>query len=190
MANKIFRREHVWTFCLLLGLVSIYVGTHWQKHPAGNSSTVAAVYTQQNSQILTIPSLGISAPIVYSSSNIESKIQTDLQSGVAHLSGTANVGDVGNAFIVGHSSNYKNAPGNFNEVFAKLPEIKIGDQIRVRVGSEEFDYTVTQTHIVQPTELWVESQETDGAKILTLQTSYPVGTAKQRFIVVSKLAGQ
>ncbi|HEX5429813.1 MAG TPA: sortase [Patescibacteria group bacterium] len=150
-------------------------------------SVVSSVQISANNDILGIPALNISTPIVYSSATNESGIQQDLESGVVHLAGTANPGDVGNAYIVGHSSNFKDAPGSFNEVFKNLPNIRVGDEITIRQGTRQLRFVVTKTQVVEPTELWVMSQATDGAKILTLQTSYPVGTAKQRFVAIAKL---
>jgi len=187
-SKKILNPATQWTLILLGGLSFIYVSLHWQniKSPKPSGS-VAAVLTAANSDVLDIPTLNISAPIIYSRATKESDIQTQLTLGIVHLSGTADPGDVGNAFIVGHSSNYKNALGNFNEVFKALPNIQVGDTITVIHNGKTLDFVVYETRVVEPTELWVESQATDGMRVLTLQTSYPVGTAKQRFVAIARL---
>ena len=174
---------------LIGGLAFIYVGLHWHDllPQPEISGAVTALHVAQNPASLQIPSLGISAPMIYSKASQESDIQTELESGVVLLAGTARPGAVGNAYIVGHSSNYKNAPGGFNDIFKNLPNIRVGDTIKVFVGKTEYDYVVYETRTVLPTELWVESQETAGAKVLTLQTSYPVGTANKRFVAIAKM---
>ncbi len=48
-------------------------------------------------------------------------------------------------------------------------------------------YKVIKTKVISPNDLSVLNQETDGKKILTLQTSYPIGTALKRFIVIAEL---
>jgi LPXTG-site transpeptidase (sortase) family protein len=179
-----------YTLLLVGGLAWIYFGLNWQNflpshRPASNVISAAVLTT--NADRVEIPNLNIIAPIIYSDSGVESKVQKELESGVVHLAGTADPGEVGNAYIVGHSSNYKNAPGSYNQVFRRLPDIKPGDEIDVYRSGKLLRFEVYHTEVVQPTELWVMSQETSGEKILTLQTSYPVGTAKQRFIAISRL---
>jgi LPXTG-site transpeptidase (sortase) family protein len=189
--KKILTPQSQWTLILIGGLCFICVGFNWQKLVAPKVALnpyVSAVLTQAGSDYLTIPTLSISAPIIYSTETKESSIQQALASGVVHLAQTATPGEVGNAYIVGHSSNYKDASGNFNEIFKNLPHIRTGDVVSIVRGGDQFEYVVTQTKIVEPTELWVMSQATEGQKILTLQTSYPIGSAKQRFIVRAKLS--
>ena len=187
--KKGLTRQSQWTLILVGGLCFIYVGTQWNNFfPTENhAGTIGSVLTQANSDILAIPSLNITAPIVYSEGIRESSVQRELQNGVVHLAATALPGDSGNAYIVGHSSNFDNAPGVYNEIFKELTKIRIGDEVDVFRNEQKFKFVVTETHIVEPTELWVMSQATEGEKRLSIQTSYPVGTAKQRFIVVSKL---
>lgn len=137
---------------------------------------------------LVIASLNITAPIVYADATDDKTVQTDLQSGVVHYANTANPGTVGNCYIFGHSSDYLFTPGNFKTVFAVLPKIAIGDQIQISDSSGKiFVYTVTSTKVVAPNDTSVLSQDTNGARILNLQTSYPVGTALKRFIATAQI---
>jgi LPXTG-site transpeptidase (sortase) family protein len=179
-----------WSLILVGGLAFIYVGVHWRdfrtNHLVDTNVVSSAVITSDADRV-EVARLNISAPIIYSNSAIESKIEKELQSGIVHLSGTANPGEVGNAYIVGHSSNYKGAPGSYNQVFRQLPEIKAGDEIQIIKKDKILIFQVYDTRVVQPTELWVMSQETSGERILTLQTSYPVGTAKMRFVAIARL---
>lgn len=137
---------------------------------------------------LLIPNLNISAPINYVAQIDEALFQTALQTGVVHYPGTSQLGKTGNAYIFGHSSDFAFAPGNFKTVFALLPKIQLGDKIYVSdAEGKVFTYQVTDTKVVESNDLSVLSQETNGQKILSLQTSYPLGTALRRFIVISQL---
>lgn len=141
---------------------------------------------EEVSSALRIERLGITAPLLFSESRKEDDFQVLLRSGVVHMARTAFPGQVGNAYIVGHSSDYKHVPGEYKRVFESLPQIKTGDLIQVNYEGREYVYKVFETKIVSPNDTWVMSQETQGRKLLSLQTSYPIGTAKQRFIVVAE----
>jgi LPXTG-site transpeptidase (sortase) family protein len=184
--KKLLTKQSKWTLVLIGGLLAIYLIFHWDDVFKKTNDVVLLNPTATD--FLYIDELGIAAPIVYSQQTQEKKIQEELANGIVHLSGTARVGQVGNMYIVGHSSNSKNAPGNFNSVFAKLPNIPVGGKIVITHDLKHYTYVVYETRIVEPTELWVESQATSGEKILTLQTSYPVGTANKRFVAIARLA--
>jgi sortase A len=151
------------------------------------SPAVIPVIKKVTPNFLTIETLNIKAPIVYVGENKEEVFQTALQTGVVHFPGTAKPGEYGNVYILGHSSDYAWAKGEFKTVFASLPEIQKGVEITVSDSEgNPFTYTVTGTKIVAPEELSVLDQDFK-KKTLTLQTSYPLGTALKRFIVYSEL---
>jgi len=166
---------------LILGCCLILL---WPKSPVIDQPKVSVA---PNAPVLMIERLDIIAPINFAQSTQEAHIQKDLQSGVVHLKNTAYPGTVGNAYIVGHSSDYAHVPGNFKQVFKRLPEIKLGDIITLEVQGQSYDYEVFETRVVEPSDLSVLSQETNGRKILSVQTSYPVGTALQRFLAFAEL---
>jgi LPXTG-site transpeptidase (sortase) family protein len=136
---------------------------------------------------IEIPSLGISAPIVEAAVKTEAGFQEALKTGVVHYPGTANVGEVGNAYLFGHSSDFAFKGGSFKTVFALLPQIKDGAEILVSdAQGNRFKYKVFKQFVAKSTDTSLLSQNTDHQKRLTLQTSYPIGTALQRYIVVSE----
>ena len=134
-----------------------------------------------------IPKINLSAPLVYPNSNKETKIQLALQSGVAHYFGTAGPGEYGNAVFVGHSSDYPWRKGKYKTVFALLPRLTAGDKIYISDDSDTFAYKVIKTKIVKRDDFTIFHQAGYKLKLLTLQTSYPLGTALKRFIVVAEM---
>ena len=73
-------------------------------------------------------------------------------------------------------------------MFALLPQIKIGSEILVSNPSGQvFKYLVIQTAVASPRDVQWLAQENYEKKLLTLQTSYPIGTALRRFIVRAEL---
>ena len=138
--------------------------------------------------LLSIASLGIEAPIVYPTANSETAYQAALVNGVAHYPGTPLPGELGNVYIFGHSSDFVFSKGHYKSIFATLPKIALGDQIVVSDPSgNAFTYTVTGSREVAADDLSVLDQHGKQKKLLTLQTSYPVGTALKRWIVIAEL---
>ena len=141
----------------------------------------------QPNEIL-IPSIGVRAPIVYVDVISEPVFVEALHHGVVHYPMTANVGEPGNAFLFGHSSDWIGVEDPYRNVFALLPHLLVGDEITVTdQDGLTFTYVVTETFIVTPTDTRVLEQGDGTESILTLQTSYPFGTALARFIVRATL---
>ena len=141
--------------------------------------------------LLIVEALAIRVPIQYVAVVDENKFQQALANGVVHYPGTAQVGEVGNAYIFGHSSDFPWKAGSYKTVFATLPKIKLGDQIVVsdRIG-KKFIYEVKEAKIVSKDDLSVLDQRDYEKSWLTLQTSWPVGTALKRFVAVAELVKQ
>lgn len=152
-----------------------------------NKTPVEVVEKREPSTIY-IESLGIQAPLVYTDETEERKFQEALAFGVVHYPGTADVGEKGNAFFFGHSSDFPTKPGNYKTIFALLPHIQMGQEIIVTdTKGVVYKYEAVSTHIVKPTDTqWLKQGDRSEAMI-TLQTSYPVGTAINRFLVIGKL---
>lgn len=135
---------------------------------------------------LRIPSLGIDAPIVEASARTQAAYKTALRQGVAHLPGTAEPGSAGNSYLFGHSSDLPWASGDYKNVFALLPEIKIGTTIYASdKDGNAYAFTAAGTRIVRGDDLSVLAAPGNEKRMLTLQTSYPIGTALRRFIVTA-----
>ena len=152
-------------------------------------------YVQQNigstvpaKNTLTVPSLGIIVPVVYVGAATEEVFQPALEHGVVHFPHSALAGQVGNVYIFGHSSDYVWSKGKYKNIFALLPKTEIGAEILLTDEKGNlFTYLVTKKFVVAANDVSVLSQATGGKRILTLQTSYPIGTALKRYIVQAEL---
>jgi|GEM_PF-2665359 len=132
---------------------------------------------------IIIPAIGLRAPVIYGGSY--EAILTDLERGVVQYQGTALPGQVGNLVLLGHSSNFPWAPGEYKTVFSLLDKLSLGHEIIVPHGSVRYRYLVTETKVVSPSELSVlEKTSYPG---LTLITCYPIGTTRSRLIVRAEL---
>ena len=179
---------------ILLSLFNLIpVWKYWTyKPPLQNTDTKRLEQKQQGQKIepnmVFIDKLSIAAPIIYVEQNSEAAFQEGLQKGVVHYPGTPQVGQSGNVYIFGHSSDFIYSSGKFKTVFTLLPKIQIGDLITVSdKGGTPYIYKVIATKIVSPKDLSVLDQQNFQKKFLSLQTSYPIGTALKRFVAVAEL---
>ncbi len=174
--------------CAILVVINFNFFYQQAKYYFSDSNNQKAQITTQPN-LLQIPSLNVSAPVIYVSEKTEKVYQAALASGVVHYPETALPGELGNAYIFGHSSDLAWSKGSYKTVFALLPKIKIGDKIVIsNQTGEQFTYIVTKTFVVSPSDLSVLDQFNKQKKVLTLQTSYPVGTALKRFIVQAEIS--
>ena len=138
---------------------------------------------------VTVPRIGVRAPLVGISVNTEKEQQAGLAKGVIHIAETPEPGEPGNAFYAGHSSDYFFKSGSYKTVFALLPQLKKGDYFILTSDSTAYYYTVNETVITGPDDTSVMTRGAGQDKLASLQTSYPVGTAKKRFVAIGKLSG-
>jgi sortase (surface protein transpeptidase) len=106
---------------------------------------------------ILIPKIGKNIPLVnvehFDATNSEEwhKIfMRELEKGIIKYPGSADPGTEGNSFIFGHSSNYPWAKGDYNDVFALLNELQLGDEIIVFFKQKKYVYVVREKNIVKP----------------------------------------
>lgn len=121
---------------------------------------------------IVIPSINVDAPVV-AGDDWES-----LKKGAGHHIGSANPGERGNCVISAHNDIY-------GEIFRRLPEMKVGDEIVVETETQVYRYVVEQTRIVEPTEVSVMAPTS--SPVLTLISCYPYGIDTHRIVVIATL---
>lgn len=143
---------------------------------------------------LVIPAIGKNVPIVNVPADaliaedwkrLENDIQSALKNGVAHYPGTAQPGQIGNVFITGHSSYYFWDDGKYKDVFARLHDLYAGDEFTIFWNQDVYHYRITERKVVPPEDTSVLNQPRD-KRIATLMTCTPIGTAKNRLILVAE----
>ena len=132
-----------------------------------------------NNYSLSIPKLKIDNAKVIISGN-------DLSKSLIHFTGPT-PGTIGNPVIFGHSTLllFYN-PRDYKAIFSKLPDLEIGDDIRIEVDNVSFVFRVYKMYITNPADLSVLNQDTLDRE-LTLVTCVPPGTYFKRFIVRARL---
>jgi len=141
----------------------------------------------ENNYVLNIAKLNLSAPIIINvNGNDKDAYNKALEGGVAHLLGSALPGQAGNPFIFGHSSYYAWKPGNYKQIFKNLNDLEVGGSITISSNLSTYNYKVTDKEIVQPNDVAVANQNYTEKK-LTLMTCWPIGSDKERLVVVGVL---
>lgn len=128
--------------------------------------------------------LNIKAPITWKIPNKPEQVKDGLVNGVIHIDGTALPGETGNVFITGHSSNYPWAKGNYNNIFALINKLVVGDLVQLKYKNVDYVYKVSDIKVVEPSDISVLAPTADPS--LTLMTCTPVGTSLRRLIIISK----
>ena len=131
--------------------------------------------------LITIPKLKIK----------KAKVKVDslkFDQNLAHFPGTAIPGEVGNAFITGHSVLPQFAdPNNYKTIFTKLPDLEVGDDVLVEFPDKTLHFTVQYAKVVDPKDLSVLLPISSTGRNLTLMTCVPPGTNIKRLVVITSL---
>ncbi len=102
-----------------------------------------------------------------------------LEHGVWHRPGTGDPVKGGNMVIAGHRFIYGS-----NSAFYNLDKLAKGDLLGVWWNQKKYIYQVSETKVVQPTEISIENPTKD--KQLTLFTCTPLWTSKERQVIIAK----
>ena len=135
--------------------------------------------------------LDIQAPIVdvkyYTEDKLEKwDFEKELEQWVVKYPGTPDPSQKWNMLIFGHTSNYAWIKSDFNNVFSKIPQMEIGNQIKLARNGKIYIYKVVSKDIVKPKDLIAIWQKNDDHYI-SLIWCYPIGDSKQRVVVQWKL---
>ena len=144
---------------------------------------------------IIIPKLGKNIPLVdvqkretvVKYAEMNDIFMTELKKWVVRYPGTAHPGEAGNVFIFGHSSNYPWVQSEYNDVFALIDTLAIGDEIIVYYNQQTFLYRMTDRSVVKPGDTDVLAARDSSKKEISLMTCWPVGTALERYIIFGEL---
>src|SRR6185369_2277603 len=124
----------------------------YEKHPelmaAVESSTAHAspsvfpvVPVQQFDGEISIPKIGVTAPVLQVSDSSDATILAALKKGVVLYPGSSNPGQPGTAVIIGHSSS--DLPWTkYSAIFSLLDRVQANDLIYVTVNGTQYAYRV------------------------------------------------
>jgi LPXTG-site transpeptidase (sortase) family protein len=139
---------------------------------------------------ISIPTIGITAPVVLEKSLDPNVILGRLSDGVVHYSDSPLPGEEGTSVILGHSSAYPWYKGKYGSIFALLGNLKNGDAVVIANGGKTLVYKVSDILIFNPlsnnSRLQQISQSDNRSSVL-LVSCWPVGTNLKRIAVRADL---
>lgn len=125
---------------------------------------------------------------------IESPVQVKLRDGIVHLPFTPSPGEVGNSYIIGHSSNYSSVESDYNFIFEPIIEkVSEGEEFVVYDNlGRELTFRVIETKSVRQEEVGEAYKKFDDKRTVTLQGSILEQTADgwlptKRYLVTGEL---
>lgn len=166
---------------------SLASSNFYLNRPSGNnlkaSEIVKAKFTySEKNNILEIPKIGISVPIIFSQNTEQKSLLEDLNKGVVYYPGSVLPEESGQSVILGHS-----APPNWpkikqDTVFSELDNLSPGDKIIVYINNKRYTYTVKRTDILEKGQEIVSEDNS-----LALVSCYPPGKDLQRITVQAEI---
>jgi len=154
----------------------------------GHSQIEAKTTYTDKQNTLEVPKIGISVPIVFSTTADISSLKKDLNSGAVYYPGSVYPGQTGQIVILGHSA----PPGwpkiKNDWIFTDLDKLTPGDTVLIDLNNKQYTYIVKQKTIIKRG-ADVPSDGLDGNNnILTLISCWPPGKDYQRIAVQAELA--
>jgi len=118
--------------------------------PEIKTAAPAAESNKPRHDMLTIPKINITAPIITAKTDNNDVVHGLLDSGVVLYPGSVAFGAAGQTVILGHSAPVGWPKIKYDWVFSKLNELKKGDMVVVTYNFETRYYQVVNTRVVSP----------------------------------------
>ena len=119
---------------------------------------------------IEIPKIQAKIPI------LEGASKANLKVGAGHITGTSDLGSVGNTALAAHRSH------TYGKMFNRLDEVEVGDTIFIETSEGNFEYVVYKILVVTPDDISVLYPSKED-RVLTLITCTPLYTATHRLVV-------
>ena len=191
--------------------VSVLVNDFFNPYPGIDASSINTYFypnqnqqkstqTQENTVIesakfsytdklneLEIPKLGISAPMVFSTSTDVNKLTKDLDSGLVYYPGSVKPGEKGNIIVLGHSAPVGWPKIKYDWVFSDLNNLVSGDTVLISLNNKQYKYIVRKKVIIEKGEELPDDNSNTEKSFLTLISCWPPGKDYQRIAVLAEL---
>ena len=104
---------------------------------------------------------------------IDAPVQLKLKDGIVHMGSTVQPGEIGNSYIVGHSSNYSFVKSDYNTIFKPLESTsKEGEEFFIYdKEGRELKFCVFEAIKIVDSDASTAYKEYPGERVVTLQTS-------------------
>ncbi|MFA6376802.1 MAG: sortase [Candidatus Paceibacterota bacterium] len=147
----------------------------------GLATTTIQTTKKSRRDLITIPKINITAPIITAQTTDSNAIHSLLDSGVVLYPGSVGFGKTGQTVILGHSAPEGWPKIKYDWVFSKLEQLEIGDLVVVTYNYETRYYKVAASQVVTPQE-GVPAPTVIGNSLM-LVTCWPPGKDLKRLAV-------
>lgn len=131
---------------------------------------------------LTIKKLGIEKALVETNAK-----DLNPDDALGHYPGSALPGEVGNAFIFGHSVlPIFYSPRNYKAIFSTIDKLNAGDEIVIEYNNVKYKYLVEDYVVAKPADINPLAEHKPrylNESTITLMTCYPFGSKAMRYMV-------
>ena len=142
------------------------------------------LYPQDPAFSVMIPKIGANEKIVPNvNPDNEQEYLKVLMNDIAHAKGTSFPGLNGTTYLFAHSTDDFWNVGRYNAVFYLLNKLETGDDVVLFFNDKRYNYTVTETKIVDADDTQYVSGNAGLGERIILQTCWPPGTAWKRLLV-------
>lgn len=164
-----------------------------RQNPTSKDNLVITIVKEDKGPVIVPVSAAFSVviPKIQANENVVANVDPSnsteylnvLRTAVAHAKGTAFPGMNGTSFLFAHSTDAIWNVGRYNAVFYLLNKMEIGDDVVIFYNGDRYNYKVTDTKIIEPTDVeYLDAKMGEGERVI-LQTCYPPGTAWKRLLV-------
>lgn len=150
----------------------------------GGPDAQRPVNFSEQSDSISIPKLGIKAPIVSAAGETQKQLNEALNKGVVLYPGSKLPGQNGEIFLTGHSSTYIWNKTPYGQIFALLDKLEAGDIVTVYYQNRQYDYRINNKQVLTPSQTQLSESN---RPTLTLMTCWPIGTSLKRLVVRGEL---
>lgn len=119
---------------------------------------------------------------------VKGDFNEELSNWVVKYPTTPAPGEWWNTLLFGHTSQERREHNPYGTVFSNIGKLQYGDEIQLVRKGELYTYKVVETVIRRPKDVDTEFQkrEAKDKEYLTLMGCYPLGTTKQRMMVIAE----
>jgi LPXTG-site transpeptidase (sortase) family protein len=134
---------------------------------------------------ILIEKINVRAPLIFNSGMGGEAVMENLNKGVVYYPGSNLPDEKGIAVFLGHSSNYWWSKSAYSNVFALIPELETGDEIKIFYQNRQYRYQAVGNKIIKPSQ-WDQIKSPEIESGLALITCWPLGSALRRYVVFAE----
>jgi len=153
-----------------------------QIRPSQNATSSNSVQNKPRRDMITIPGINITAPIITSQTNDTNVLHGLLDSGVVLYPGSVPFGDTGQTVLLGHSAPAGWPKIKYDWVFSRINELKRGDMIVITYNHETRYFKVVSAPRVVSPKYGVPEPTVEGNSLM-LVSCWPPGQDLSRIVV-------